>query len=367
MHKCDSCGKVVVNEQDYMCPHCGAVSNKHCGHNTHLPDDKYFRVNDYKTSSTEYKTKTYDYEKAPKTSANQGFDINDLANVKNAEDVKRVAKKAFVEQDKNGKKKFKPIAVVLIVIIAFNIFSSVLGAVFDGLESVFDEEVVIGEELIIHNFTLHTYHNDAIFDRENDCLTLDIAEIYFEYYGSHDEFYDYDTNEWQNDFSLPSNHILDGDMEFSLTIYDENDVKKVDFDEDAYKDEISMAAEFTEDGELKIYGLKSHLRNVAGKDAYCHIGTSLIEFENNATNERFLCDFYFPFNYIKISSDDTVSFYDIYKDYETEDRNIISEADLSTRYVPDEYLECIEFNDVVSDNIVESLPVSVEYTEQLLS
>ena len=101
MHKCDGCGKVVVNEQDYMCPHCGAVSRKKCDHSTHLPDDKYNRANDYRNASAEHKSKTYDYQKTPRTDTNGKFDINDLANIKNVEDAKRVAKKAFIEQDKN--------------------------------------------------------------------------------------------------------------------------------------------------------------------------------------------------------------------------------------------------------------------------
>jgi predicted RNA-binding Zn-ribbon protein involved in translation (DUF1610 family) len=125
MHKCDSCGKVVINEKEYMCPHCGAVAQKHCDHSTHLPDDKYNRANDYRTAAAEHKSKTYNYEKTPRTDSNQKFDINDLANIKNAEDAKRVAKKAFIEQDQNGRKKFKPLAIFLIVISA----TKLLGAV----------------------------------------------------------------------------------------------------------------------------------------------------------------------------------------------------------------------------------------------
>jgi len=139
MHKCDSCGKVVVNEQDYMCPHCGAVSNKHCDHNTHLPDDKYNRANDYRTTAAEHKSKTYDYQKAPKTDASQKFDINDLANIKNVEDAKQVAKKAFIEQDQNGRKKFKPLAIVLIVIFAVNIFGNILDVADSAIDIAFDE------------------------------------------------------------------------------------------------------------------------------------------------------------------------------------------------------------------------------------
>lgn len=147
MHKCDGCGKMVVNEQDYMCPHCGAVSRKKCDHTTHLPDDKYFRANDYRTAASEHKSKTYTYQKAPKTGGSEKFDINDLANIKNAEDAKRIAKKAFIEQGSNGKKKFKPLAIVLIVIFAINIFGNVLDiadeaidGAFDGFEEVFSVE-----------------------------------------------------------------------------------------------------------------------------------------------------------------------------------------------------------------------------------
>ena len=104
MRKCDSCGKVVVNEQDYMCPHCGAVTRKHCDHQKHLPDDKYNRANDYRTTAAEHSSKTYDYEKAPRTDASQKFDINDLANIKNAEDAKRIAKKHLLSRTRTAEK-----------------------------------------------------------------------------------------------------------------------------------------------------------------------------------------------------------------------------------------------------------------------
>ena len=347
MHKCDSCGKVVINEKEYMCPHCGAVAQKHCDHSTHLPDDKYNRANDYRTAASEHKSKTYDYEKAPKTDASQKFDINDLANIKNAEDVKKVAKKAFIEQDQNGRKKFKPVAIVLIVIFAINIFANVLDLafsavddVFEGIESAFSEEVAMGEDLIIHNFTLRTYVDGATFDKVDDCLTIDIAEMYFEYYGSHDEYYDSDTDEWQDDFSSPENYLSDAEVDLSLVIYGEKDVQEAGFDEYSYRDSIDLPAELTETGELKIYGLNTHLRDMAGKDVYCCISDSLVEFENAETYESFECSFYFPFNYIKISANGTVSFYDIYEDYENKGKNTITEVDLEYRYVPeeDEYL-----------------------------
>ena len=200
MRKCDSCGKVVVNEQDYMCPHCGAVMQKHCDHSTHLPDDKYFRANDYtrndnkpndyRTTAAEHKSKTYDYEKTPRTDASQKFDINDLANIKNAEDVKKIAKKAFIEQDQNGRKKFKPLAIVLIVIFAVNIFGNLLGALGDGIDDVFDEleyafeeieseDYTLGVDKIIHSFSVSSTIDGATYNRENDCLTIDFSELYF--------------------------------------------------------------------------------------------------------------------------------------------------------------------------------------------
>ena len=269
--------------------------------------------------------------------------FGDLANIKNAEDVKKVAKKAFIEQDKNGRKKFKPVAIVLIVIFAINIFANLIDVAFDavdgvfeGIESAFTEELVVGDELLIHGFSLRTYVDGATFDRGNDCLTIDIAEMYFEYYGSHDEYYDSDTDEWQDDFSSPENYLSDADVDLSLVIYDEKDVQEAGFDEYSYRDSIDLPAELTETGELKIYGLKTHLRDMAGKNVYCYISDSLVEFENAETYERFECSFYFPFNYIKISANDTVSFYDIYEDYENEGKNTITEVDLSYRYAPDE-------------------------------
>ena len=180
MRKCDSCGKVVVNEQDYMCPHCGAVASKHCDHTKHLPDDKYFRANDYRSTAAEHKSQTYDYQKAPRTDASQKFDINDLANIKDVEDVKKIAKKAFVEQDKNGKKKFKPVAVVLIVIFAFNIFSSVLGVVVDTVENAFDE---IEEVFSVEN--IESYEDSCIED------FYDVSEIEESIYTDYDTVYSY--------------------------------------------------------------------------------------------------------------------------------------------------------------------------------
>lgn len=373
MRKCDSCGKVVVNEKEYMCPHCGAVVRKKCDHSTHLPDDKYNRANDYsprdyRTTAEEHKSKTYDYEKAPRTDTSQKFDINDLANIKNAEDVKKIAKKAFIEQDKNGRKKFKPIAIVLIVIFAVNIFANLMSVafdavdtVFDELDSVFSEEIAVGEEPIIHSFTLHTYVDGATFDRENDCLTIDINEMYFEYYGSHDEYYEDDTDEWQSDFSSPGNYISNGDVSISFAIYDGKEVQNVGFDEYSYNDSIDLAAELSADGELKIYGLKTHLRNMVGKDVYCLITNSLINSANSETNESFECSFFFPFNYIKISADDKVSFYNIYEDYENEGKNVVDKLEVDERYVPDVFIEHVEFG---SGNMIdESVPASVTYTE----
>ena len=95
------------------------------------------------------------------------------------------------------------------------------------------------------------------------------------------------------------------------------------FDEYSYNDSIDLAAELSADGELKIYGLKTHLRNMVGKDVYCLMTNSLINSTNSETNESFECSFFFPFNYIKISADDKVSFYNIYEDYENKGKNVV--------------------------------------------
>jgi predicted nucleic acid-binding Zn-ribbon protein len=375
MHKCDSCGKVVVNEQDYMCPHCGAVSNKHCGHNTHLPDDKYFRVNDYKTNSAEYKTKTYDYEKAPKMDANQKFDINDLANIKNADDVKKVAKKAFIEQDKNGRKKFKPVAIVLIVIFAVNIFCNLLSVGFDAIDGFFEEiaselpdEWVgyeLGEETITHYFSVDTYIKDGAYDKENDCLKFNLSELFFAHNDSVDEDYDTITEEWQSEFTSPKERFYSEQIVVNAVFFSPKDIVDAEKIENSYKNDVELYGEITSDGVLYIYGVNQHLKKYDAQSGYMELATVSLRTENAETKEHF--DFYFsiPFNFVKVNSDGTLKYFYIYS-YDDEITN--TEVDLTEQYYPDieeleEYVEFIAFSE---NNADESIPVSVEYTEQLL-
>ena len=375
MRKCDSCGKVVVNEQDYMCPHCGAVSNKHCDHATHLPDDKYFRANDYRTAAEEHKSKTYDYEKAPKMDANQKFDINDLANIKNADDVKKVAKKAFIEQDKNGRKKFKPVAIVLIVIFAVNIFCNLLSVGFDAIDGFFEEiaselpdEWVgyeLGEETITHYFSVDTYIKDGVYDKENDCLKFNLSELFFAHNDSVDEDYDTVTEEWQSEFTSPKERFYSEQIVVNAVFFSPKDIVDAEKIENSYKNDVELYGEITSDGVLYIYGVNQHLKKYDAQSGYMELATVSLRTENAETKENF--DFYFslPFNFVKVNSDGTLKYFYIYS-YDDEVTN--TEVDLNDQYYPDieeleEYDEFIAFSE---NNADESIPVSVEYTEQLL-
>ena len=383
MRKCDSCGKVVVNEQDYMCPHCGAVMQKHCDHSTHLPDDKYFRANDYstnnsndyRTTAAEHKSKTYDYEKAPKTDDNGKFDINDLANIKNAEDVKKVAKKAFIEQDKNGKKKFKPVAIVLIVIFAINIASSLLGVVFDAVESgieeiagVFPDEWVgyeLGEETITHYFSVDTYIKDGVYDKENDCLKFNLSELFFAHNDSVDEDYDTVTEEWQSEFTSPKERFYSEQIVVNAVFFSPKDIVDAEKIENSYKNDVELYGEITSDGVLYIYGVNQHLKKYDAQSGYMELATVSLRTENAETKEHF--DFYFsiPFNFVKVNSDGTLKYFYIYS-YDDEVTN--TEVDLNDQYYPDveeleEYDEFIDFSD---SNVDESVPASVTYTENVV-
>jgi len=372
MHKCDSCGKVVVNEQDYMCPHCGAVTKKHCDHSNHLPDDKYNRTNAYNTNSnynnpTPHKSKTYDYTPAPKTNESQKFDINDLANIKNVEDAKRVAKKAFIEQDQNGRKKFKPLAVFLIVIFAVNIFGNLLGALGDGIDTVFDEleyafedvgnaDYTFGEDEIIHDFYTTANVTGAVYDKAQDQLVINCSDIYFEYDGTRNEDYDMIADEWSSDFTFPGEYFYGADFSACINIFDENEVEDKDELYGVLDYELILKSEITEDGLIIVKGLASSIEHLYGSDIYIDIKIH-VTYQNDETNE--ILDYWIslPTNFIKINPDYSVEFYDIYADY---DIVVKEKLELDDQYVPDEYIETIHFDD---SNIFESIPASATYTE----
>lgn len=373
MHKCDSCGKVVVNEQDYMCPHCGAVSNKHCDHNTHLPDDKYNRANDYRTTAAEHNSKTYNYEKVPRTDANQKFDINDLANIKNAEDAKRIAKKAFIEQDQNGRKKFKPLAIVLIVIFAVNIFGNLLSAVGDGIDNVFDEleyafedignaDYTFGEEKLTHLIDVSPIVTGGRYDKENDCLEITCSDFYFGFNVTQNEDYEVVTEDWSDEFTFPSVYFGEGDVRVSFEALNEKQVEDREVLYDVDSEDMTVYGEITEDGIIKIYGLAPSMKRLSGNEIYIRVSHIRVLSENEETNEKFDYWVSLPAEFVKINDDNSIEFYDIYADF---DIVINEKLDFNDQYVPDEYVECIEFNDTdkYSDNIFESVPASVEYTE----
>jgi hypothetical protein len=373
MRKCDSCGKVVVNEQDYMCPHCGAVTRKHCDHQKHLPDDKYNRANDYRTTAAEHSSKTYDYEKAPRTDASQKFDINDLANIKNAEDAKRIAKKAFIEQDQNGRKKFKPLAIVLIVIFAVNIFGNLLGALGDGIDDVFEEleyafedvgnaDYTFGEDKLTHNFYVSPIVKGGRYDKENDCLEITCSDYYFEFSRTYNEDYDVVTEEWSDEFTFPASFISSGEVRASYEALNEKQVEDRDAIYNTDSEDMTAYGEITDYGIIKIYGLTPSINRLSGNEVYIRVSGINVIYENVETNEKFEYLVSLPVEFIKINADNSIEFYNIYADYDV----VINEKlDLNDQYVPDEYIEHIELSDAnaYNDNIFESIPASVEYTE----
>lgn len=387
MHKCDSCGKLVVNEQDYMCPHCGAVANKHCDHKTHLPDERFNRTGDYNTNSnpvnttpnrsnpvntTPHKSKTYDYERVPKTNESQKFDINDLANIQNADDVKKIAKKAFIEQDANGKKKFKPLAIVLIVIFAVNIFGNLLGVAFDAVDSVFEEIAgelpdswvgyELGEETITHYFTVDTYIKNGSYDKANDCLKFNILEFFFDHNNSADEDYDTLTEEWQSEFTSPKKCFYSEQIVVSVAFLSQEDFADAEKVDNAYDESVTLYGEITSDGVICFYGLNQHLKNIDGKSVYLYVNEISERSENPDTREIFEYYFSVPFNFIKLNSDGSTEFFSVYA-YDGEVST--TKIDLDNQYYPDieeleEYVEYIAFPEV---NVNESVPAYGEYTE----
>ena len=354
MIKCDSCGKVVVSEKDYICPHCGAVAKKHCDHKGHLPDDRFNRTGAYNTDSnnkaTQHKSKTYDYERIPKTNENQNFNIDDLANIKDASDVKKIAKKAFVKQGSDGKKKFKPAVIAVIVILVVNIIGNGLDLVLDVVEDVFDEigyafeemlepSYTLGEDKITHNFYATATVDGASYDIENDCLTIDFSEVYFEYSHTQNEEYEIIERDWQDEFSKPSEYFCSGKIEPVVTAFTEKEIQDSEVAlENDY--ETTLEAELTDSGLFKIYGLKLLTNDISKEEVYFKISGIEIVAENEKTNESFGFWLSLPTNFINIHPDYTLEFYDIYHTTEDVDKEVI---DMNNQYIPFEYVDCISW------------------------
>ncbi len=328
MHRCDGCGKVVVNEQDYMCPHCGAVSRKKCDHSTHLPDDKYNRVNDYRNASAEHKSKTYEYQKTPRTDTNGKFDINDLANIKNVEDAKRVAKKAFIEQDKNGKRKFKPLAIVLIIIFAVNIFGNVLSIAEDTIDSVvteiedafFDEDYEpyvedlynveeIEESIRTDYDTVYSYLGSA----NVESATLNSSEDYLEIKLSGIGFNKVSVNMEKAGFSyeqlIADSHVVLFEVIF-VTEFDFDLVSDYDDTDTVYNyaDRAKFKGTISEDGVLKIDGFCSKLDEY-DEDVFVEIAFTTVLTESASGIDCYNGDYNLSPYLMRFDSSDEADFY----------------------------------------------------------
>lgn len=365
MHKCDSCGKLVTNDKDYMCPHCGAVSNKHCAHDTHLPDDKYFRASDYNTTATPHKSKTYDYEQAPKTESNEKFQIDDLANIKNAEDAKKVAKKALFETDNNGKRKFKPLSKIVVIIVIINLITGVLDGFSDlgdeigtSVENLFGESYVVGEDELIHNFMATTTVNDVSYDETEDCLTIDLSEMYFSYNYTTDDDWDIVEEDWNESFTFPYG-VFPTSFTADVSIFDSNEIA----DEDEYYstlgDVITLKGVFSDEGVVKIYGLKYYLKDFSNKDVCIYFSNVMAESQNSATNEMLQYNISFPTSFVKLYTVGETKFVSVHWD----DERVIEVPEMENeyQYTPEEYVENVQFG----ANEFESVDVSQNYTEMV--
>ena len=54
MRKCDACGKTYVDSKDVFCPHCGAIGQKQCTHNSSFDSDRWNRGEIYGNGSNTY-------------------------------------------------------------------------------------------------------------------------------------------------------------------------------------------------------------------------------------------------------------------------------------------------------------------------
>jgi hypothetical protein len=263
----------------------------------------------------------------------------------------------------------------LIVIFAVNIFCNLLSVGFDAIDGFFEEiaselpdEWVgyeLGEETITHYFSVDTYIKDGAYDKENDCLKFNLSELFFAHNDSVDEDYDTITEEWQSEFTSPKERFYSEQIVVNAVFFSPKDIVDAEKIENSYKNDVELYGEITSDGVLYIYGVNQHLKKYDAQSGYMELATVSLRTENAETKEHF--DFYFsiPFNFVKVNSDGTLKYFYIYS-YDDEVTN--TEVDLNDQYYPDieeleEYVEFIAFSE---NNADESIPVSVEYTEQLL-
>lgn len=54
VRKCDACGKTYVDSKDVFCPHCGAIGQKQCTHNSSFDSDRWNRGEIYGNGSNTY-------------------------------------------------------------------------------------------------------------------------------------------------------------------------------------------------------------------------------------------------------------------------------------------------------------------------
>ena len=127
---------------------------------------------------------------------------------------------------------------------------------------------------------------------------------------------------------------------------------------------MNLYGEVTSEGILYVYGLNQHLKNVDGQTVYLYVDGINMRSENPDTMEIF--DYYFsvPFNFIKLNSDGSTEIFSVYA-YDGEVST--TKIDLDDQYYPDieELEEYVEYISFFEDNVDESVPASVAYTEMV--
>jgi hypothetical protein len=170
--------------------------------------------------------------------------------------------------------------------------------------------------------------------------------------------------EWSDEFTFPASFVSSGEVRVSYEALDEKQVEDRDVIYNIDSEDMTAYGEITDNGIIKVYGLAPSINRLSGNEVYIRVSDISVIYENVETNEKFEYLVSLPVEFIKINADNSIEFYDIYADYDV----VINEKlDLNDQYVPDEYVEHIELGDThaYNDNIFESVPASVEYTEMV--
>ncbi|MBR2875929.1 MAG: hypothetical protein IKC01_02220, partial [Clostridia bacterium] len=254
MKKCDSCGKIITNDKEFMCPFCGAVAKKHCDHETHL-NNKYYRYNDYNELDKDgsMNEKGYTAKRSVEDSPRSPAGYKD-----------------------NVKKLMKSFLGFFVIVISFSVVMTVLTVSDDTVDDTYDYEEIYSEDFQLgpYDTYLEEFVPDELIDNSNteaslthykaglqcdeihlneeeDTLDITFTTMYYSNISSDDEYtYSESTDDvdLSGSVSAKAFYILRRELDLAPESPEFYEQRTLD-----------LKGELTSDGKLRFFGVPSGL------------------------------------------------------------------------------------------------------------